>query len=525
MLSQLRKGSTRALIKGATRSAVPQCCAAARTAPSALRKLSTSSTRLNLASQTPRSTPLTAGKERGTPLVPAELLQVLEETIKTHGPLPVSRYMTLCLAHPTFGYYTTRKVFGSSGDFITSPEISQIFGELLAIWYVTQWAAQGASPRVRIVELGPGRGTLLSDILRTFKSLPKHSSPPVTSIHLVENSEALREEQKKKLQAGGFGDIPVSWWGSVDEVPPTNDEFTVIVAHEFFDALPIHVFENTSNGWREVMVDIADPKAIIIPGKPRKPLRLVLSPSPTPASTLYTRLSTLAEETTPPTPSPSASSALSFDTTLPPAHSPSPAPRAAASASSSSPQQQSISPTLARFARLPEGSRMEISPASWEVARGMGRLLGGERGGAGLVVDYGDAKAFGRSWRGFRKHQVVDPLSEPGHTDLTANVDFSYLAEAMGDLATSHGPLPQSTFLTSLGLQPRLAGLLRAATPERKKEIESAAKRLIDSTGMGSQYKVMAITPKRTEGAPEEECFPFLKEAAEGAAEGAEEKT
>lgn len=202
----------------------------------------------------------------------------------------------------------------------------------------------------------------------------------------------------------------------------------------------------------------------------------------------------------------------------------------------------------------------------------MGKLLGGEKGGAGLVVDYGDAKAFGRSWRvrcaacacgalqrltssrrvqGFRKHQVVDPLSEPGHTDLTANVDFSYLAEALGDLgkvksflspaspmadlrscppfsatafyfprfpypATSHGPLPQSTFLTSLGLQPRLAGLLRAASPERRKEIESAAQRLVDSTSMGSQYKVMGITPKR-EGAEVGECFPFVKE---GPAEG-----
>lgn len=158
--------------------------------------------------------------------------------------------------------------------------------------------------------------------------------------------------------------------------------------------------------------------------------------------------------------------------------------------------------------------------------------------------------------QGFRKHQVVDPLSKPGHTDLTANVDFSYLAEALGDLGqfgrflchafklsdaafpplsasarrykstnsvTSHGPLPQSTFLTSLGLQPRLAGLLRAASPERKKEIESAAKRLIDSTGMGSQYKVMAITPKKAEGAVREECFPFLEETAAGAGEGTEE--
>lgn len=136
-----------------------------------------------------------------------------------------------------------------------------------------------------------------------------------------------------------------------------------------------------------------------IPNKPREPLRLVLSPSPTPASTLYTRLSTLAEEIPTPSPAPSASSALSFDTSLPPAHTPSAAPQSAAASSFSSSQQQSISPTLARFARLPQGSRMEISPASWEVARGMGRLLAGEKGGAGLVVDYGDAKAFGRSWR------------------------------------------------------------------------------------------------------------------------------
>ncbi|KAK4703114.1 NADH dehydrogenase [ubiquinone] 1 alpha subcomplex assembly factor 7, partial [Phenoliferia sp. Uapishka_3] len=461
----------------------------------------------------------TSGKAASVAPVPTELLTVIEETIKvcniviqdlrgkadlaslsqTHGPLPVSRYMTLCLQHPTLGYYTTKKVFGSVGDFITSPEISQIFGELLAIWYVTQWAAQGAASKVRIVELGPGRGTLLADILRTFKALPSHSSPPVTSIHLIESSDAMRAEQKKKLEATGFAGVTTHWWGSVDEVPTTEDEFTIIVAHEFFDALPIHVFENTPKGWREVMVDVSDPKSIIVSSAPKLPLRLVLSPSPTPASTMYTRMATIASDAE--AAKPSLSAALSFDTTLPP-----PTPTTATAPAT---PEAPVSQTLSRFARLPVGSRMEISPACWEVARGVGKLLQGQKGGAGLVVDYGDEKAFGRSWRGFRKHQIVDPLSEPGHTDLTANVDFSYLAEAMSDMVTSHGPLQQKDFLTSLGLQPRLEGLLRKAKDDRRGEIESAAKRLVDKAGMGSEYKVMAITPKKEGEGERAECFPF----------------
>ena len=98
---------------------------------------------------------------------------------------------------------------------------------------------------------------------QTFRSLPATSSPPVTSIHLVESSPHLREVQKAKLDEFGFGAIRTEWWGSVGEVPPSEDEFTVVVAHEFFDAMPIHVFENTPHGWREVLVDIADPKAIM----------------------------------------------------------------------------------------------------------------------------------------------------------------------------------------------------------------------------------------------------------------------
>ncbi|GAA5937380.1 class I SAM-dependent methyltransferase [Sporobolomyces koalae] len=452
----------------------------------------------------PASSPLVQQDLKSAAKAPTELLTVLEETIKTHGPLPVPRFMTLCLNHPTLGYYTTRTVFGKEGDFVTSPEISQVFGELLGIWYVTQWLQQGAPKKVRVVELGPGRGTLLADVLRTFKSLPAQSSPPVTSIHLVEQSEALQGVQKEALRRSGFGETPVFWHRNVEEVPQSSDEFTVAIAHEFFDALPIHIFEHTEKGWREVLVDIADPKtSVIVSAEKKEPLRLVLSPTQTPASALYTGLAQAAKSSV--TPSPTLNSAaplLNVDTTLP-------FPVPAATRAPEAPN-EGVNLTAQRFARLPQGSRLEISPSSYEIARGFAKLMEGERGGAGLVVDYGDAKAFGRSWRGFRKHAVVDPLSKPGHTDLTANVDFSYLAEAMSDYATPHGPLTQSTFLTSLGLAPRLASLMRSAkTEERKKDIESAAKRLIDGLGMGGQYKVMGVTPKRAPGSPKADCFPF----------------
>ncbi|BGO90588.1 hypothetical protein NBRC10512_002644 [Rhodotorula toruloides] len=437
---------------------------------------------------------------------PTELLTVLQETIKTHGPLPVSRYMTLCLNHPTLGYYTTRKVFGKEGDFVTSPEISQVFGELLGIWFVTQWLAQGAPQSVRIIELGPGRGTLLADVLRTFRSLPPNSRPPITSIHLVEASEQLQRVQKQKLAEAGFGETETRWYGDVKEMPESEDEFTVLIAHEFFDALPIHIFENTQNGWREVLIDISDPKAIAANPAKAEPLRLVLAPNATPASALYTSLAQAIypsaqrqpdlASAAPATKSP----LLNVDTTL-----------GASSAPHTTPAGKEGSLIAQRFARLPIGSRLEVSPSSWEIARDLARVVAGPeggRGGAGLVVDYGDAKAFGRSWRGFRKHQVVDPLTEPGHTDLTANVDFAYLSEAMSEFAETPGPLSQRTFLSALGLEPRLASLLRNATSEeRRNEIASAAKRLVDKAGMGEQYKFLAVVPKGKTQA--EGVYPF----------------
>jgi NADH dehydrogenase [ubiquinone] 1 alpha subcomplex assembly factor 7 len=97
---------------------------------------------------------------------PQSLAQVIEDSIKATGPMSVARYMQLCLTHPEWGYYSQGDVFGREGDFITSPEISQVFGELVAIWLLTRWMAAGAPEQVRLLELGPGRGTLMDDVLR-----------------------------------------------------------------------------------------------------------------------------------------------------------------------------------------------------------------------------------------------------------------------------------------------------------------------------------------------------------------------
>jgi NADH dehydrogenase [ubiquinone] 1 alpha subcomplex assembly factor 7 len=132
-----------------------------------------------------------------------------------------------------------------------------------------------------------------------------------------------------------------------------------------------------------------------------------------------------------------------------------------------------------------------------------------EGGGAGLVIDYGGDRSFSDSVRGFRKHKVVDLFEEPGTADLTANVDFAYLRESLEGVAETAGPMSQAKFLLSLGLEPRLAKLLSsAADPEQRKRIQDGAKRLVDKTGMGTQYQVMAVVKGP---AGEDDVYPFDK--------------
>jgi len=171
----------------------------------------------------------------------------IRRLIKTTGPMPVSRYMELCLTHPEHGYYIGRDPLGREGDFITSPEVSQMFGELLGLWAASVWKAMGAPETVRLIELGPGRGTLMMDALRAIRVLP----PFYLACHvdLVEINTRLRDKQRATL----VGVKNVHWHDSIDDVPEGP---TIILANEFFDVLPIHQMVRKEDGWHERVVEI-----------------------------------------------------------------------------------------------------------------------------------------------------------------------------------------------------------------------------------------------------------------------------
>ncbi|EFJ40463.1 hypothetical protein VOLCADRAFT_69474, partial [Volvox carteri f. nagariensis] len=362
-----------------------------------------------------------------------------------------------CLTSPHGGFYMTRDVFGSSGDFVTSPEISQLFGEMVGVWCVHTWLSLGRPPRLLLVELGPGRGTLMADLLRGTAAFREFSAS--LELHLVEISPALRAVQWAALRctnnsssSGGsdssgrgihtFDRTQVSWHTSLDAVPD-GPAPALYIAHEFFDALPVHQFvRDPKRGWLEKMVDV------------RTGLRMVLSPGPTPASALLV-------------------------------------PR--------------------RLGGLAPGSAgelgaLEVSAVGMAVAEKLAQRIV-RHGGAALVVDYGrEEPPYGDSLMAIRGHRGVGILDAPGSADLSAWVDFGALKLAPPSPAavappaasvTTSGPVSQSSFLRALGIEMRLQWLMRGATdPGAAESLAAGCARLLGSTesgGMGESYKVMAI--------------------------------
>jgi NADH dehydrogenase [ubiquinone] 1 alpha subcomplex assembly factor 7 len=332
-------------------------------------------------------------------------------------------------------YYATHDPFA---DFTTSPEISQVFGEIIGLWAAVTWQLLLCPDRVLLVEAGPGRGTLMQDALRAV-ALAAPDFAAALSVHLIETSPRLRGAQAERLRGTHperlLGADPERLRGTHPERPPGahpeplphptwHDSLTtvpgqpmILVANEFLDALPIRQFVRRGGGWTERFV--AAGQWIERPANPDD---------------------------------------------VPPG-------RPAA-----------------------EGDIIEVNePARGFIGAICQRLA--LQQGAALILDYGpERSAVGDSLQALARKRPVDPLIHAGSADLTAHVDFADLAGvARARGASVHGPVPQGPFLAALGLFQRTERLARGRPPAQASALIEAARRLAEPAAMGHLFKVMAI--------------------------------
>eukprot|EP00062_Callorhinchus_milii_P013305 gi/632961255/ref/XP_007896654.1/ PREDICTED: NADH dehydrogenase [ubiquinone] complex I, assembly factor 7 [Callorhinchus milii] len=368
------------------------------------------------------------------------VLKHLISKIKSTGPISTAEYMREVLTNPATGYYCHNDVLGAQGDFITSPEISQIFGELLGVWCISEWIAAGKPKTFQLVELGPGRGTLTSDVIKVFSQLSSVLSKSEISVHLVEVSPKMSEVQAQLLTEGELhlshnpSDIvykrgstktglPIFWYRDLQDVPKG---FSFYLAHEFFDALPIHKFQRTQKGWRELLIDV-EPK---VPNK----LRFVLAPS-----------ATLASKTL--------------------------------------------------IQRDEERDHVEICAEAGVIIQRLASRIT-EDGGAVLIADYGHNGTKTDTFRSFRGHKLHDVLTAPGTADLTADVDFSYFKRMVESKVASLGPIAQQQFLKNMGIDVRLQVLLRNSNnPITQKQLLDGYDMIMNPERMGERFQFFALLP------------------------------
>lgn len=415
---------------------------------------------------------------------------ILKNMIKTVGPISIANFMKQCLVNPEYGYYTTRNPLDTkTGDFITSPEISSTFGEICGLWFfstfLNQLRYQATFNRenfkikekiFRIIEFGPGKGTLMNDMIRTLNKFIKNSNP--IEIVFIEKSDVLINEQYKKLcdietskleKIDQFTYKSISRWGNEitwlkDDKPEllntaNNDKYmNFVMAHEFYDALPMNRFTKTENGWREYLVDIRpDAKK----------------------DSLLPNVTTIKNN----------EKSKKFDSEFVVVKAPYATPSCA------------IPKTTPRYDNLPIGSDIEISPESHSYIYEMAKIVQSNEIGAGLVIDYGTTTIPINSLRGIKDHKFVNPLSEVGEVDLSIDVDFSSLSEILKDLKFETYVTEQGDFLNSMGLGYRIDQLMSkfVDNEEMKKKLSSSYKRLTGKGlgDMGKIYKVLGYYDSR----------------------------
>ncbi len=191
------------------------------------------------------------------------LLDRLRAEIEADGPINVAQYMHRCLHDPRDGYYATRPAIGDGGDFITAPVISQMFGELLGLWAVETWTRLGKPSQFRLVEMGPGDGTLMSDLLRAVRLAPDFVA--AADLWMIETSAPLAALQKAKLESAVL--VP-TWAASIDDIPAGAP--VILIANELLDCLPARQFVHAGGGWVERLVGVGPDGALAFGLAPTK---------------------------------------------------------------------------------------------------------------------------------------------------------------------------------------------------------------------------------------------------------------
>lgn len=414
----------------------------------------------------PRGTLIPSLKKRD-----GELANILKHEIAEKGPLTMASYMNMCLSYPQHGYYMRKDVFGKEGDFTTSPEISQLFGEMVGVWVTQAWIAMNRPNKWSLIEIGPGRGTLTMDVVRTLRDLNAHHG---LHTHLVDVSTELKKIQQNNIKKmcekwdlyleyeNQANDVErlykenasFYWYKEFGEVVANHQmEFkgvpTVIIAHELFDALPIHQFEfDTKLGWCERLVNI----------NPLGKFQIELSKGPN----------------------------ENVQTILKP--------------------ERRFSP--AAIAALKQGDRIEVSPASMKLMSDICEFFMSNPGVC-LIADYGDDRAYSNSLRGIKSHKKLPEeewLKEPGEVDLSAYVNFSAL-RGIAESASMKvvGSIPQGAFLECMGISARVEMLSAKGGLNVIKQLETDYERLVSPEHMGEIYKMLYV------GHPSfGEVYPFL---------------
>ncbi len=357
------------------------------------------------------------------------LQALIAKRIRREGPISLSDYMSLALLHPEHGYYVTRDPLGRRGDFVTAPEVSQMFGELIGLWCADYWNRMGQPTPFSLVELGPGRGSLMADALRAAAALPGFLD--AKELVLVEASPALRHLQQDRL-----GRYQPQWLTSLSEL---KQQATLLIANEFFDALPVRQFTRREARWLENMVGLSECG---------DELCLVISREPARHTPLLDRLYPQAQDD---------------DVAELPAAA------------------ISLVHEIALRLRPPRGSGAPVQ-------------------GAALIIDYGYYPSQPcATLQAVRAHSHHDPLVAPGEADLTAHVNFEALLMAAAEAdARTWGPLDQGAFLTALGIEQRAAALAAQASPAQRQAIDAAKHRLTDPGQMGVLFKAAALTATAT---------------------------